>query len=75
MKAFREEPKQEFIPVHLILETQEEVDKLFALFNHNSITKAMRIRDWHISLQPYHFRQNSDSYYAKITAIIKEVSS
>ena len=45
MKAERAEPKQEFVPVIVMLESQEEVDALYALINHSTITGALPILD------------------------------
>lgn len=41
MKSHQEQPQ--FKPVTLILETQAEVDSLFALFNHHTVTKAVEL--------------------------------
>lgn len=52
-----------FKPVHIVLESQEEVDKMFALFNHGPISNALQLGDlygdfpktegygeWHVKL-------------------------
>ena len=44
MKAERKEMK-EFKPVVLTLETQDEVNKLFALMNHTDLIKATNLID------------------------------
>jgi uncharacterized protein YpbB len=42
MKA---EKKERFMPVILTLETQEEVDKIFALMNHKDLADAVELGD------------------------------
>lgn len=41
MKAKRAVLKQEFVPVIVMLESQEEVDSLFAIGNHCKIGRAL----------------------------------
>jgi|GEM_PF-2601953 len=57
MKVERIEPKPVFRPVVLTLETQEEVDKLYAMFNYNAITEALGIDTlgsrWWKKLNPF----------------------
>ena len=43
MKAERVESKQEFIPVIVTLESQEEVDALFTVANHMAIIRGLRV--------------------------------
>ena len=46
--------KQEaFTPVAITLETREEVDKMYALFNYSPIADALELRGWYTKLQPY----------------------
>ena len=45
MKAERVEPKQEFVPVIVTLENQEEVDALFTVANHMTIVCGLRVID------------------------------
>ena len=45
MKAERIEPKQEFVPVIVTLESQEEVDALFVVCNAIQITDALPVLD------------------------------
>ncbi len=40
MKAKRAEPKQEFVPVIVTLESQEEIDALFIVGNHPTISRT-----------------------------------
>lgn len=56
MRATRQEP--EFIPVTLTLETQHEVDAVFALLNHTTLSTAVCLPDAFKVLSPY-----KDDYY------------
>lgn len=75
MKATSE---RKFQPVILTLETQEEVDKLFALLNHSAISDAVGFTEEYLVLKPYisdkknlyHF--NLEKMIAKITSLRKE---
>ncbi len=49
MKATR----PEFIPITLTLETQHEVDAVFALLNHLVLSQAVGLRDLWKTLEPY----------------------
>ena len=54
MKAKRVEPKQEFIPVIVTLESQEEVDALYAVIDNTVIVSAIPILNrWQLRLQPF----------------------
>ena len=54
MKAERIEPKQEFVPVIVTLESQEEVDAVYAIVNHITITSTFRVLlGWQDKLYPY----------------------
>lgn len=57
------ERKNNFEPVLLILETQEEVNKVFALFNHSIIIDALQIPDWWEELE--HFSTDNYSKHFK----------
>lgn len=54
MKAERVEPKQEFVPVIVTLESQAEVDALFAVVNYGKITDVLPAIDrWWSKLAPF----------------------
>lgn len=58
MKARRAEPKQEFVPVIVTLESQEEVDSLFSVINHTEICIALpALDDWYDELKPFTSKQ------------------
>ena len=58
MKAERVESKQEFIPVIVTLESQEEVDALYAVIDHTTITSTFRaLFGWQTKLYPYRSRK------------------
>lgn len=40
--------REGFIPVEIVLESQEEVDKMFAVMNHATLAKALKFshEDW-----------------------------
>ena len=45
MKAERVEPEREFVPVIITLESQEEVDSLFAIVNHTRVCHVLPALD------------------------------
>jgi len=68
MKVQKEESK--FYPVHIILESQEEVDKLYALFSYIPIVDADKLfANLFMQLSPHQVRSSAHS--EKITYSIK----
>lgn len=54
MKATRNTPEPKFEPVILTLETQAEVDAIYAVINHSSISDAIGLGDCEIGiLKPF----------------------
>ena len=59
MKAERLKPKQEFVPVIVTLESQEEVDALFTITNHLAIIRGLRVvNSWYETLRPFASNRN-----------------
>ena len=70
MKSFREQPKKEFVPIHLVLETQEEVDKIYALFNHTDLANTLCMSSWYEQLNQFIDRTEADKYHKLLSTII-----
>lgn len=71
MKAERIKSKQEFISVIVTLESQEEVDSLYAIGNHTSIGNALPALDrWYKQLGPF-VGNNYRSFWDRLDAVIK----
>ena len=71
MKAERAEPKQEFVPVIVTLESQEEVDALFVVGNHPRVLRTLPGLNylWQ-TLQPFASSKKRD-LYGDLNTIIK----
>ena len=54
MKVERKKQEPKFVPVIVTLETQEEVDKMYAVFAHTGICRILDldVRGWPL-LEPY----------------------
>lgn len=63
MKVHQDTTK--FTPVHLTLETQEDVDRVFAVFNFADISRAVGGGEIAVALTPY----KSLAYQAMHTAL------
>lgn len=71
MKAERVEPKQEFVPVTVTLESQKEVDSLFVLANHPDISRVLpATNNWWPKLTPFASNERS-RMYDELNTIIK----
>ncbi len=60
MKASQEKPLVPFMPVTLTLETQEEVNAIFAVLNYSAIGRAMGMATLFLQLAPF----KTDAYDA-----------
>lgn len=60
------EEKKEFQPIHLILETQEEVDKLYTIFNHSALVECLNLRGHYLLLEDHCDEDNSHKLHKKI---------
>lgn len=62
---------RDFIPISLILETQEEVDKFMAIFEHTGLTYALNINNWYELLEDYSDEENYDKWWEKINDLVE----
>jgi len=70
MKVERIKPEAEFVPVVVTLETQEEVDKLFALLDHCTVNRELGTKDWWKLLEKYKSK-GYEKYFNKFRGIIR----
>ncbi len=63
MKTERAKPKQQFVPVIVTLESQEEVDALFVVGNHPTVSQTLPALGglWRV-LQPFASNKKQDLY-------------
>ena len=77
MNAVQVNPPVKFNPVVLTLETQEEVDKLFAIFNNARISGILKLHNAYNHLKPFvkDSRDSRDSswgkYHTKLCCLMK----
>ena len=53
MRVERETSKHKFTPIHLILETQNEIDGIFALLDHAQLSQSVGLEGVWEKLDPY----------------------
>lgn len=69
MKASRK--PNEFSPVYLTLETQAEVDAIYAVLDHAKLGDALGFTDQYKALQPFKSYE-TEKFHVKINGIFKK---
>lgn len=72
MKAERIQEPKKFIPVILTLETQDEVDSIYSLFNHNGIcnTAGLPFKSFEV-LDAYQNEKATDQIHQKLVRLVE----
>ena len=70
MKVERTEPKVKFVPIVITLETQEEIDKMYAVLVHCKINIAVNINHWWKALDWYK-TNDYRVYFNKLDEVVK----
>ena len=65
-----EKVKKEFQPITIVLETQEKVDKIFAIVNHNNLCNALGLVDLYNMLDYY--QKDYSPWFDKLEKAIKK---
>ena len=72
MKVNQIEPERPFKPICITLESQEDVDKVYAILDHSSIVRAFNIENWYKQLRP--FRTGAyTKYHSKLMSMLRDV--
>ena len=61
-----ETQQKEFQPVTITIETQEEYDKIFAIFCNSKINDILKTNDIFEELYELNLHKNSDRYFDKL---------
>lgn len=59
-----------FKPIQITLETQDEIDKVFTLFNNSKIVEALHIETWWEKLSQYHISAETTKLHEKLESIL-----
>jgi len=72
MKANQTPAPPRFVPVEIILESQAEVDELYALLITNKLDDCVPVlgKQWEL-LRPFRDRDKSEAISSEITALMK----
>ncbi len=65
MKAEQIAPPRVFKPVQITLETQEEVDKIYAVLNYHPIVDILEINGWWKAMENFRSKE-SDKYHEMV---------